>query len=108
MERIFPIDGPTVTPFVGKSVCAVLHDGTHFFGTLEGIDGDRLIINGFAGGPGELETLAMKKKRPSEKSGQANTSAFFPGFGFNRFFFPFAALAFLFALPFLFGFPFFI
>lgn len=111
VERIFPICEATVMPFVGRPICAVLHDGTHYYGTIEGIDGDRLIINGYLGQQGEVGTYALNnnksvKKQSAKKAKQVKTSAYLPGFGFERFFFPFAALAFLFALPF-FGFPFF-
>ncbi|KRE32869.1 hypothetical protein [Paenibacillus sp. Soil724D2] len=111
MERIFPICEATVMPYVGMPICAVLHDGTHYYGTIEGIDGDRLIINGYIGGPGEVGIYGLNKdqsakKKSVKKAKQVKTSAFLPGFGFERFFFPFAALAFLFAIPFL-GFPFF-
>lgn len=107
MERIFPICNETIMPYVGRPICAVLQDGTHYYGTVEGIDGDRLIINGYIGNPGEVGTYALKKKQPSKKAKHVKTSAFFPGFGFNRFFLPFATLALLFSIPFL-GFPFFI
>lgn len=106
MERIFPICNETVMPYVGRPICAVLHDGTQCYGTIEGIDGDRLIISGYLGGPGEVNTLALKKNQSIKKTKKVKTSAFIPGFGFRRFFLPFAALALLFALPFL-GFPFF-
>jgi hypothetical protein len=100
MERIFPITGETVMPHIGRCVCAVLHDGTHYYGTLEGIDGGHLIINGYARGPGEVATYSVKKS--GKKAKEVHTSAFFPGFGFRRFFVPFAATAFLFATPFFF------
>jgi hypothetical protein len=107
VERIFPISNATVMPFVGRPICAILHDGTHYYGTIEGIDGDQLIVNGYIGEPGEVGTYALKKKQSVKKGKQVKTSAFLPGFGFQRFFLPFALLALLFALPFL-GFPFFI
>jgi hypothetical protein len=100
MERIFPITMETVMPHIGRCVCAVLHDGTHYYGTLEGIDGGHLVINGY--GPGEVATYSVRKKQAGQKRKEVHTSAFYPGFGFRRFFFPFASLAFLFALPFFF------
>ncbi|MCY9691378.1 hypothetical protein [Paenibacillus alginolyticus] len=116
MERIFPICEASCRPYLGSPICAVLHDGTHYYGTIEGIDGDQLIINGYRGEPGEVGIYGLNKnpagkkqsgkKQSGKKAKQVKTSAFFPGFGFERFFFPFAALAFLFAFPF-FGFPFF-
>jgi hypothetical protein len=107
VERIYPICNETVMPYVGGPICAVLHDGTHYYGTIEGIDGDRLIINGYIGEPGEVGIYALNnnqsvKKKSVKKAEKVKTSAFLPGFGFERFFLPFAALAFLFALPFLF------
>jgi hypothetical protein len=112
VERIFPICNETVMPYVGRPICAVLNDGTHYYGTIDGIDGDRLIINGYTGEQGEVGIYGLNnkqsvKKQSVKKAKQVKTSAFSSGFGFRRFFFPFAALAFLFALPFL-GFPFFI
>ncbi|MCY9669676.1 hypothetical protein M5X11_32995 [Paenibacillus alginolyticus] len=111
MERIFPICEATCRPYLGSPICAVLHDGTHYYGTIEGIDGNQLIINGYRGVPGEVGIYGLNKnpsakKQSGKKAKQVKTSAFFPSFGFERFFFPFAALAFLFAFPF-FGFPFF-
>ncbi|KIL40601.1 hypothetical protein SD70_12760 [Gordoniibacillus kamchatkensis] len=102
MERIFPITEEAVMPHIGRCVCAVLHDGTHYYGTLEGVDGGHLIINGYVQRAGEVATYAVKKKQPRKKQKEVKTSAFFPGFGFSRFFLPFASLAFLFALPFFF------
>ncbi|NHN30753.1 hypothetical protein [Paenibacillus agricola] len=102
MERIFPICKETVTPYVGRQICAVLHDGTQYFGNIEKIDGDQIYINGFIRKPGEVGTLALKNKQSNKKTKKVKTSAFFPGFGFNSFILPFAALAFLFALPFFF------
>jgi hypothetical protein len=102
VERIFPICHETVTPYVGRPICAVLHDGTHYYGTIEGIEGNQLIINGYVRNAGEVGTLALKKKQSLKKNKKMKTSAFVPGFGFDRFFLPFAALAFLFALSFLF------
>jgi hypothetical protein len=107
VESIFPICEAAVKPYLGRPICAVSQDGTHYFGTIEGIDGDRLIINGYIGEPGEVQTYALKNKQSVKKAKQVKTSAFFPGFGFQRFFLPFALLALLFAFPF-FGFPFFI
>jgi hypothetical protein len=107
MERIFPITRVGVMPHVGRAVCAVLEDGSHYYGTLEGMDGDQMIIHGYARSPGEVETYALKETKDGKKSKDAQTSAFFPGFGFRRFSLSLASLAFLFALPFL-GFPFFI
>jgi hypothetical protein len=102
VERIFPICSETVMPYVGRPICAVLHDGTHYYGTIEGIDGDQLIINGYIGRSCEVKTYALNKKQSIKKGQQVKTSAFSPEFGFRRFFFPFTALAFLFALSFLF------
>jgi hypothetical protein len=102
MERIFPVTMETVMPHIGRCVCAVLHDGSHYYGTLEGIDGGHMIINGYVRGPGEVATYALKKKAAGKNRKEVQTSAFFPGFGFRRFFLPFASLAFLFALPFFF------
>ncbi len=107
MERIFPITSAAVTPFVGSPICAVLHDGTHYYGMLEKIDGDQMILTGYIRKPGELETYAKKNKPSVSKAKKVKTTAFFPGFGFQRFVLPFVSLALLFALPFL-GFPFFI
>lgn len=102
MERIFPITEETCMSYIGRPVCAVLHDGTHYYGTLEGVENGHIILNGCAGGAGEVATYALKDKKKAGRSKEVKTSAFYPGFGFNRFFFPFASLAFLYALPFFF------
>jgi hypothetical protein len=105
MIPIYPITEPICRQYIGRPVCAVLHDGTHYIGMLEEIRDGQLVINGYIPGP-EIAEIYSKGKKKHRKSPKAQTS-FFPGFGFNRFFFPFAALSLLFLLPF-FAFPFFI
>lgn len=103
MEAIYPICEETVSPYIGRHVCAVLNDGTYTIGKLCGCQNGGILIDG-AQGQGVINASNVTDAQKKIKSciEKINTSAFF-----NPFFFPFASLAFLFAFPFFFN-PFFI
>lgn len=106
MEIINPVSAATVQPYIGRPVCAVLHDGSHVYGVLGGCDGTTLTLNPYTGdgaGPGVLTTKSFARK--TRQSKKATTSAF--GFPFNPFVtrtiaLELALIAFLFAIPFFF------
>ncbi len=114
MERIYPITESSCLSHIGRPICAVLQDGTRYYGVLEQVKDGQIILNGYLVGGGTAgissRPNALSKKKGKRK---AKTSAFYPGiggfggfgglggFGFSRFFFPFATLSFLFLLPFL-------
>lgn len=101
MERIFPITPTVCGRYIGRPIYAVHQDGTHYCGYLEEIRDGQLVINGYVQRTGPVQTFAAKKGSFKKTAKKAKTSAFFPGFGFNRFLLPLTTLTLLFALPFL-------
>ncbi|UNK16507.1 hypothetical protein MNQ98_18610 [Paenibacillus sp. N3/727] len=115
MHIISPISEDSCRPFIGRQVCAVLHDGRHITGTLRGIDEKGLLFDEAFRSANILSTKPDKaKKQLNSMKQKAETSAFGPGFGFRPGFgfggfgTPFAgalalsSIALLFLLPFLF------
>ncbi|WP_309120276.1 hypothetical protein [Paenibacillus sp.] len=110
MKRLHPITPETCSPYVGKTVCAVLHDGTQVVGTISRVTANGIEINGSRSGASVLSTRApVAKKQLQRMASKANTKAFgygypgygYPGYGYG-FGFEWAAIALLFLLPFLF------
>lgn len=99
MEHIHPICESSCTPFIGRHLCAVMQDGSYYVGRLTSVTAAGIYLDGGAGPLGTVAaTNARQAKTQISKSLKTvETKAFF-----NPFFFPFAALAFLFALPFFF------
>lgn len=102
---ISPITPEAVSPFIGKTVCAVMHDGKCHYGILRGIDGNQLYLDG--GGSGLSLASVRSKQGNNWKPTKAQTKAFYPygggfGFGYGAFALSLAALAALFFIPFFF------
>lgn len=99
MEQIYPISVESCTPYVGRHVCAVMHDGSYYIGRLSGVRADGIQLESGSGPDGTISVANVKqaKSQIQKSSKDVQTKAFF-----NPFFFPFASLAFLFALPFFF------
>lgn len=101
MELISPVTADGVQPFIGRPVCAVLHDGTHVSGVLGGCDGGALTLNPLtADGTGAVSTKSIKGK--TKQTGKAATSAFGFPFVASTIALELALIAFLFAIPFFF------
>ncbi|HEY0826840.1 MAG TPA: hypothetical protein VGE40_01990 [Bacilli bacterium] len=111
MQPICPISEDAIRPYVGKQVCAVLHDGTYLFGTITDCREGQLFFSGGVKGPGTVSTSAIRAKAQirSKLKNKAKISAFSPFFGFGggaaAAVISLALIAALFAFPF--GFPFF-
>lgn len=111
MDRI-PIAENDIRGHIGKPVCAVLRDGSCFYGTISDIKDGHLYLSGSYRGPANVSTKAKKTKNTASKSKQkASTSGYYPGYGYgfgygSSIAIPLFLLALLFATPF-FGFPFF-
>jgi hypothetical protein len=102
MELISPINVRTCKPYIGKPVCAVLHDGSHVYGYLHKVDGGKLYFAETAQGPGTVSTRAEKAKKPlNKKMDKAQTSFFSPFFSPGFFALDLALIALLFAVPFI-------
>lgn len=108
MHNIYPISVDTCKPYVGRQVCAVLHDGTHVTGTIRGVSERGLEFEEAYPSANILSTKPAKaKKQLNAMVKKAETSAFGPGYGYGGFGYPGAALAWtsialLFLIPFLF------
>jgi hypothetical protein len=111
LESISPISEDAIRPYIGKQVCAVLHDGTYLFGTVAECRDGKLFFSGGAQGPGTVSTNATRAKAQIRKKlkNKAKISAFSPFFGFGggaAAAISLALIAALFAFPFGFGFGF--
>jgi len=108
-----PISAEGCKGYVGKTVCAVMHDGREVVGTIRGVH-DRGLELEFANPSAFILSAKGKKGRKSSKStkGGAQTSAFGPygyggfgpygGYGFAGNVLAWEAIALLFLIPFLF------
>ncbi|MGM1045077.1 hypothetical protein SAMN05661091_2225 [Paenibacillus uliginis N3/975] len=114
MHIISPLSEDSCRPYIGRQVCAVLHDGRHVTGTLRGVSERGLLFEEAYPNANILSTKSGKtKKQLNSKNKKAETSAFGPGFGYGGFGYggfgaPFAgalawsSIALLFLIPFLF------
>ncbi|MGG3279489.1 hypothetical protein [Paenibacillus solani] len=105
-----PISAEGCRGYIGKTVCAVMHDGREVVGTIRGVHDHGLELE--FGNP-TAYTLSTKGKKgkksvKSTKSG-VQTSAFGPygygpygGYGYGANVFAWSAIALLFLIPFLF------
>jgi len=103
MELISPITAEGCSPYIGKPVCAVLQDGTHVYGYLHRVDGEKVYFTSAAEGPGTVSSASAPKakKQLKEKQDKAQTKFFGPFFP-GLFALDLALIAFLFAVPFFF------
>lgn len=85
MHAINPINIQNVSPHIGKSACVVLQNGTCYYGTISGIDGGRLLLNGATRGVYTLSTNVKKaQSQLLKKQNKSKTSAFgYGGFGYG-------------------------
>ncbi|TFE19530.1 hypothetical protein [Cohnella luojiensis] len=113
MQPISPISEAAIHSYIGKQVCAVLHDGTHLYGTITDCREGQLFLSGGVKGPGTVSTSAIRAKAQirTKLKNKAKISAFTPFFGFGggaaAAAISLALIASLFFFPFGFGFPFF-
>lgn len=110
MQQIYPINQETCMPYIGRTVCAVLHDGTHYVGTITGVNSSGLLFDGSAGATILSTEPGKAKKQLQELKSKAKTKAFglggFGGYGgyggYGAYALDWAAIALLFLLPFFF------
>ncbi len=117
MKQIHPITPTSCSPYVGKTVCAVLQDGTQVVGTISRVSASGIELDGARTGAAVLSTKAPQaKKQLQRQAARANTKGGFynppgynpPGFGYGYpGYYPgyglaWASIALLFLLPFLF------
>lgn len=101
MELIYPITAERINPYIGRHVCAVLHDGSYFIGKIGRIDGGMLYFDGYTEGLASVSTKNVKKAMEQiNHQVKATTSAFTPFAAALAV--SLAVLAFLFAIPFFF------
>ncbi|MNC30428.1 hypothetical protein D3C75_787110 [compost metagenome] len=102
MELITPICDEKIRPHMGKHVCVVLVDGTTIYGTLDGLNGQQLMLKScYAGGEGVSTNSTKAKAQLSKKQKTVQTSALGVPFGGAGFGLDLALIALLFAIPFL-------
>lgn len=106
MELINPICDEKLRPHLGKHVCVVLVDGTTIYGTLDGLNGQQLMLKScFADGEPLSTNSAKAKAQLTKKGKKAQTSAWgypYGGYGYGGAWgLDLALIALLFAIPFL-------
>lgn len=72
MYRINPVCEETVSPHVGRSVCLVMNDGKHMYGTLSQCRDGKIYLNGCFEGP---RLCSVKSKEQLVKSSKKNAVA---------------------------------
>lgn len=107
MELISPVTAEMCKSYIGKPVCAILHDGSYYVGTLSGVTEKGLEFNQAYSEAKTLSTQASKAKKQlhalNSKSKAKTSAAVSPyGFGPEAFVLDFALIALLFLLPFVF------
>jgi len=104
VERIYPLTQSACTPYIGRTVCAVMKDGTHVVGTIKEVNEHGLVLSKEKPGVHILSTAGGRLRKKRRK---ANTSAF--GFGgpfgpggypYNDFLLSWSLIALLFLVPF--------
>jgi len=115
MYRINPVCEETVSPHVGRSVCLVMNDGKHMYGTLSQCRDGKIYLNGCFEGPRLCSVKSKQLVKSSKKNAVATkkvkSSAYGPygyggygrgyGYGYGAGI-DLALVATLFLLPFLF------
>lgn len=110
MHQIYPVCHETVYPCIGKRVCAVTLDGTHYYGTVAEVRDGRVLLTDCAFGEGAVtlaagKTAGGRKKMNAKK--KAKLSGFYGGYGYGgygygSYWLSLALIASLFLLPFFF------
>ena len=72
MQIISPVNADTCSSYIGKPVCAVLHDGSRYYGYLSSIEDGRLMLRME---PESAETSTKKKKKANQ---EAKTTGYYP------------------------------
>jgi hypothetical protein len=84
LQSITPITEEAIRPFVGKPVCAVLHDGTYLFGTISDCRDGQLFFQGGVKGPGTVSTRSRRARAQIKQKIKTKAKiSFFPFFGFG-------------------------
>lgn len=100
MQMISPVNAETCAPYLGRPICAVLHDGSRYFGYLHAVDEEKLTLRMQP----TLTATSGKKKKRKETAPDVQTSAY-PGYGFypppREIFLDLALIALLILVPFL-------
>ncbi|GIQ69292.1 hypothetical protein DUZ99_04740 [Xylanibacillus composti] len=63
MQPIHPICEDTLRDYIGKPICAVLHDGSYFYGTVSAIRDGKLYFGSGIPGDGTVSTRRSAAKR---------------------------------------------
>lgn len=101
MEYI-EVNEKTIRSCIGRTVCAVLHDGSQYTGTILGCEEGRLILGGELPQEEAVGTTRAKSKRKGKKAAsKAKVSAFYPPYYPGAIALDLAWIWLLFAIPFL-------
>ncbi|KKO53414.1 hypothetical protein [Paenibacillus sp. DMB20] len=106
MQIINPVNAGSCRPYIGRHVCAVLHDGTEVVGVLKDVNDRGIMFEPVGPQAAVLSHNPVKSKKKGAAKKKAETSAFYPGYyGFGypfRRILAFETIALLFLLPFFF------
>ncbi|MDN8591846.1 hypothetical protein B2I21_05820 [Chryseobacterium mucoviscidosis] len=89
MYRINPVCEETVSPHVGRSVCLVMKDGKHMYGTLSQCRDGKIYLDGCFEGPRlcsvkSKEQLVKSSKKNAVATKKVKSSAYGP-YGYGRY-----------------------
>lgn len=110
MQPIYPVCHETLFPLIGRRVCAVTNDGTHYYGTVGDVRDGRVLLTDFTTDKGNLTLAAVKTegkiKKPYPKK-KAKLSGLYGGYGYDgygygSYWLPLAFITSLFLLSFFF------
>jgi hypothetical protein len=101
MQQIYPLSHQTIYPLIGKKICAVTHDGTHYYGKVSEVVGGRVLLTDCTTDDGALNRSAAavsKTKKNTKVSGYYDPYGY--GYGYEAYWLDLALITTLFLLPF--------
>jgi hypothetical protein len=103
MQQIYPLSHQTIYPLIGKKICAVTHDGTHYYGKVSEVVGGRVLLTDCMTGDGALaatisKTIKTNSKKNTKLSGYYDPYGY--GYGYEAYWLDLALITTLFLIPF--------
>lgn len=84
MYIINPMTEEGIRPHMGKRVCAMMCDGSYYYGTITDVRDGHLILNGHCNQSASVCSAKTKSKiKAISKSKSASVSAYYPGYGYG-------------------------
>jgi hypothetical protein len=109
MQQIYPLSHQTIYPLIGKKICAVTHDGTHYYGKVSEVVGGRVLLTDCTIGDGASTHSAanVSKTKNTNSKKKTKLSGYYDygygygyGYGYEAYWLDLALITTLFLLPF--------